>query len=315
MRISVLVPSYQRPDFLARCLASLAQQRRPADEIFVVVRPTDHGTQAMVETQRALFPAGQLHQIEVTEPGIVAAENRGLAAATGDIVALIDDDAEAPEDWLERIAAHYADPKVAAAGGPCVPVVDGVPRFQPTQAPCLEKTWYGSHIGNDETIPEGLRHVHFLRGCNLTFRRALVPSFDVRLKPYWRRFEDDALFPLHLRGLTIVYDPQAYVLHHSAPVREGQRHLDPVSIHGSHHNDVYVFLKHAPPWRCVAYLLFTFLVGDRHNHGLAGYLAKAVVKQCPRRAAQECWHALRGKVDGIRTWWQWRAEAANAKNT
>lgn len=38
MKLTVLVPSYRRPDDLARCLKALQQQARPADQVVVVVR-------------------------------------------------------------------------------------------------------------------------------------------------------------------------------------------------------------------------------------------------------------------------------------
>jgi glycosyltransferase involved in cell wall biosynthesis len=311
MIISVLVPSYQRPDFLEKCLASLARQRRPADEIVVITRDTDAATRTLVEESRALFPPSTvLRGIDVDEPGIVAAANRGMSVAKGDVFAFIDDDATAVEGWLELIEAHYADPQVAAVGGPCVSVTNGVPDMRPTRGRCLVKTWYGSHIGEAETIPEGVRRVQFLRGCNMSFRSALVSGFDVRLKPYWRRMEDDVLLPLYLRGLVVIYDPAIIAYHYTAPVREGQRNLDPTAIYGSHHNDTYVMLKHSPPLRRIVFLLFTFLLGDLHNLGIIGYLLKAIVKRRPARVSRECRYALRGKLDGIRSWREWRSGLA-----
>ena len=44
MRMSVLVPSYKRPQDLVRCLAGLARQKRAADQVVVVARRTDDET-------------------------------------------------------------------------------------------------------------------------------------------------------------------------------------------------------------------------------------------------------------------------------
>ena len=54
----------------------------------------------------------------VVEPGQVAALNRGIEAATGDVIAITDDDAAPRADWVARIAAAFeSDPKLGALGG------------------------------------------------------------------------------------------------------------------------------------------------------------------------------------------------------
>lgn len=308
LSISVIIATYRRAEFLEKCLAALARQERLPEEIVIVVRPDDHETAAALS---ALPPEqmARVRGVAVNEPGIVAAENRGLAAARGDIVALIDDDGMAREDWLRRLEEHYAVERVAAVGGPVVPFIAGRPQLVPMRGRCLQRTWFGAHIGNSEAIPPAVRRVHFLRGCNMSFRRALVPAFDARLLPYWRRFEDDALLPLHRRGFEILYDPEIQVYHHTAPIQEGaSRHLDATAVHGSHHNNTYVTLKHSSALQKVVFLIFTFVLGDRHNPGILGYLVKAILKRCPGRVARELPPALRGKAAGLASWRRWRAE-------
>ncbi len=165
MKITVLVATYKRPRFLEKCLAALDAQTRKPDEIVVVVRPEDTETLAVLSEREE---AG-IQLALVKEPGIVAAENRGLRQATSDVVCLIDDDAEALPGWLERIEAHYENERVGAVGGPSVPFVDGKPVHLLTSGKCLVKTWYGRHIGNSDRIPGEIRNVHVLRGCNMSF--------------------------------------------------------------------------------------------------------------------------------------------------
>src|SRR5262245_59918316 len=99
--ISVLVPTYRRPRDLARCLAVLRAQERLPDQVVIVTRDTDAETRASL-ADADLSP---LHPtvVEVARPGVVAAMNAGLAAATGAIVAITDDDAAPRPDWLRRI--------------------------------------------------------------------------------------------------------------------------------------------------------------------------------------------------------------------
>ena len=53
-RISVVIPHLNQPEFLARCLASLAAGTRPPDEVIVV----DNGSHELPETERGAPTAG-----------------------------------------------------------------------------------------------------------------------------------------------------------------------------------------------------------------------------------------------------------------
>src|SRR6266702_4317965 len=118
LTISVMVPTYRRPADLKRCLAALRAQVRPADEVLIVARPEDDATHRALETEMAESNPFELRVIETGLGGQVAALNRGLDAARGDIVAITDDDAAPRVDWLARIdKAFTADPELGALGG------------------------------------------------------------------------------------------------------------------------------------------------------------------------------------------------------
>ncbi|MBL8673924.1 MAG: glycosyltransferase family 2 protein, partial [Rhodospirillales bacterium] len=107
MDITVVVPTYKRPDDLRRCLAALKAQTLPAARVNVVRRDTDAATADLLA---GYDPAGLALRVHVVgEPGVVAALNVGLENAVGDIVAMTDDDAAPHPDWLERLAAAFAD--------------------------------------------------------------------------------------------------------------------------------------------------------------------------------------------------------------
>lgn len=308
MQISVLVASFKRPTLLSQCLTALSRQARLPDEVIVITRVGDLETAEMLSTFDNPFPnPATLKIVNVEKPGIVNAENRGLEAATGDIICLIDDDAVALTDWLKQIEFHYQNEMIGAVGGPTVPYVNGEPILEPTTEICHRKTWYGGHIGNSEKIPDSIKEVHVLRGCNMSFRRALAKRFDSHLKPYWRRFEDDMILSIFRQGYRVIYDPQIQVYHHTGPVKDVKtRDSDQETIYGSHHNNTYVMLKHSRlPQQCI-FLLFTFLLGDRTNPGLLGYLAKALVKRQFMKNFHELGWALQGKLAGLDTYRLWR---------
>ncbi|WP_157937576.1 glycosyltransferase family 2 protein, partial [Oceaniglobus roseus] len=111
LRVSVVVVSRGRPDALSRCLTGLAQLDHPAFEVIVVA--DEAGRRAA-----AAHPlAAQVKLLACGRPNISAARNIGIGAAAGDLVAFIDDDAVPEPSWLLHLAAPFADPDVAAAGG------------------------------------------------------------------------------------------------------------------------------------------------------------------------------------------------------
>lgn len=110
-RISVVIPHLNQPEFLARCLVSLAVGKRRPDEIFVV----DNGSRALPVAALAAYPGVTL--LQETTPGPGPARNRGIAAASGDVLAFIDADCLADVDWLAQAEAAMANSSATILGG------------------------------------------------------------------------------------------------------------------------------------------------------------------------------------------------------
>ncbi|TCK99924.1 glycosyl transferase family 2 [Shimia isoporae] len=109
--VSVVVVSKGRPRSLRRTLTAVSQQAYPEFEIIVVT--DDDGVDAV----GFLEFGHQIKLVSFDEDNISTARNQGIAAAAGEIVAFIDDDAVPETGWLWHLTAPFSEAEVAAAGG------------------------------------------------------------------------------------------------------------------------------------------------------------------------------------------------------
>ncbi len=299
MKLSVIVASYKRPDFLVKCIDSFSAQTRKPDEFIVVIRPEDTESEKVINERLS-----NVKKVYVREPGVVLAENAGLQAASGDIICFIDDDAIAESHWLERIEQRYQDKTIGAVGGPVIRMVNDQPIIKYCRH-WRKIFWFGLNVGDSESIPKNLQEVHALRGCNMSFRKELMKPFDTNLRGYWR-FEDDETMIVIEKGYKAVCDPDILVYHYAAPVQVEYRRssLDKTSIICAEHNNTYVFLKHRRLFHSIPFLLFTFLCGDIHNVGFFMLIAHFIHR--PRFAVFTNWlpWAFQGKWQGIQTYFR-----------
>ena len=113
-RASIVIPTHGRPDYLNVALASLMSQAvRAGAQVVVVSDGVDAATASVARRYGA-----ELVSL-VTPKGLNAARNAGVRAATGDLIAFIDDDVSVPPGWLEALFAGVAAaPDREVYGGP-----------------------------------------------------------------------------------------------------------------------------------------------------------------------------------------------------
>ncbi len=112
MLFSIVINSYNRAQSLQKTLYSLSQLRWSEFEIIVITGPSEDGSLAMLapwqdKIKHAICPFANLSR----------SRNQGLALASGEWVAFIDDDAMPEPDWLCRLAAHTDNKQLGAIGG------------------------------------------------------------------------------------------------------------------------------------------------------------------------------------------------------
>jgi GT2 family glycosyltransferase len=112
---SLVICTRDRPEELARCLASLSQQTLTPSEIIVVDNASRDD-----RTRKVALAAGTTY-IREDRPGLDFARNAGVRAASGDIVVYTDDDVCLHPRWLERMVAAFDTPDIAAVTGLVLP--------------------------------------------------------------------------------------------------------------------------------------------------------------------------------------------------
>ena len=216
--VSVVVCTRERPDDLRVCLQSL-QDLDPAPGEIVVVdnAPTSDATRRVVEAS-----PGVRYVVE-PRPGLSAARNAGLRAATGDLVAFTDDDVRVHQSWIIRLRAAFAEPDIEAVTGLVLPAELETPAqifFERHHAV------FGSQfraLDFDRGFFERMRHhaVPVWRlgaGANMAFRRRVferVGGFDERLGAGASGCSEDSeiWYRILASGGRCWYEPTAVVYH------------------------------------------------------------------------------------------------------
>jgi GT2 family glycosyltransferase len=195
---SVVVCTHNGGRTLGDCLEGLASLDYPSYEVIVV----DDGS---TDASREIAEAWGVRVISTENQGLSAARNTGFRAASGEIVAYIDDDARADPDWLRFIALDLISTEHMGVGGPnLAPADDG------RVADCVANAPGGPvHVLLSDRVAE------HIPGCNMAFwRDALqaIDGFDTRFRTAGD--DVDLCWRLQQRGQTIGFAPAAIVWHH-----------------------------------------------------------------------------------------------------
>ncbi|MCP5432742.1 MAG: glycosyltransferase [Alphaproteobacteria bacterium] len=221
---SVVICTRDRPEELARCLASLPRQSRPPREIIVVDNASRDG-----RTREAALAAGVTY-VREDRPGLDIARNAGARAATCDIVAYTDDDVVLHPRWLERLVAAFDAPEVMAVTGLVLPAELA------SEAQLQFETFWSFGQGYrrkdfDAALFSSYTRVPFPAwdvgaGASMAFRRALFAAiglFDERLDVGRAGCSGDSEFWYRAlaAGHTCRYEPSAVAFHYHRREMDG----------------------------------------------------------------------------------------------
>lgn len=212
-KISVIICAYteDRMDQLIEAIESIHRQTLPATEVIVVI---DYNPGLFARLRQFNRNIVLLENRE--KKGLSGARNTGIAAATGDMVGFLDDDAIAAPDWLERMTEQFSD-KVLGMGSAVHPIWESKkPAWFPEE---FYWTVGCTYIG----MPESAKPIRNPMGGAMCVRREIfteVGNFRyglgrlnslplgceetelcIRAKQHWPQFY-------------FMYEPRAMIYHH-----------------------------------------------------------------------------------------------------
>ena len=115
MLISVVIPTV-RSATLLDAVSSIARQTHPDWELIVVGQGDDPALQRALASSSAIDT--RVKTVLLSKRGVSLARNAGIEQSSGSVVAFMDDDCEAREDWLETLSAIFeSEPSVQLVGG------------------------------------------------------------------------------------------------------------------------------------------------------------------------------------------------------
>ena len=217
IKISAIICTYQRPDYLRHALKSLCDQSLPRDEYEIIV--VDNAEEAQAEQVVRELDDGRINLRYVTEPkvGLSRARNTGLKLATARYVAYMDDDARADAHWLEALVAAFEQvtPTPAAVGGRVWLDWHGE---KPAWVPERHLSLF-THVDHGDGA-HWLPNNEYLVGANIAFEREalnLVGGFDPNLGRQGAVLlsgEEAAIIAQFQKlGRGVYYEPKALVWH------------------------------------------------------------------------------------------------------
>ena len=215
---TVVICAYteERWDWLQEAVASVQSQSVAPHELIIVV---DHN---LTLQKRLLHQVTGAYTLENNgAKGLSGARNTGVLAATGEIVAFLDDDAVAHPDWLRRQLELYDDPAVYAVGGQIDPLWEnGRPAHFPHELDWIVGCSYRG-------LPRVAAQVRNVIGASMSFRRSVFEDaglFDERMgrtsSPRGCEETELCIRTAALRpGGRVVYEPASLAQHHVTAAR------------------------------------------------------------------------------------------------
>jgi glycosyltransferase involved in cell wall biosynthesis len=208
-KASVVIACPNSSWMLDECIEAL--RRQTWSDFEVIILPD--GEESLDEKLRGLdakvIPTGKVRPAEK--------RNAGIAAATGEVVAFIDDDAYPQPGWLEEALKYFSEPSIGGLGGPAV---------TPGNDAYLAKI--GGRVYENVFVSGTYRYRYRAGGvrrdiddcpsCNLFVRKSVLDKIGGYRTDFWPGEDTLLCKDIVDAGYRIVYDPWVTVYHHRRAV-------------------------------------------------------------------------------------------------
>jgi len=291
--VTVIVPVWNRRELLERLLCGLGAQTHAAAEVMVVDDGSQDGSADLADCMGARVIRMGVHG------GFAKAVNRGIRESRTPLVAIVNNDVELAPDWIEKLSAAL-DHDAWFATGRILQAADQNRIDATFDALCRGGTaWRVGHACLDgPPFREGreIRSAPFTAALFLASLFDKVGLLDERFESYL----EDVDFGLRcaLAGCAGRYVPDV-VAWHQGSATLGRWH--PETVRRTARNQVLLIAKHYP-----RHLLLRYAWPIAVAQGLWGLVALRHGRG---------WSWLRGKVEGLRRWREFRDTATKAGGT
>lgn len=209
--LSIVIPTFNQCELLDRCLTSVVRHAPARAEVIVVDDGSRDGTAMHVA---AKFPAVRLIRLPRNR-GFCAAANAGWKAARGEIVELLNNDAEVTEGWTKEPLRCFANPKLGAVA----PLVKRLPFRRLIDSAGDEYLSYGMArkrlegraFSEQQLVP---CEVFSASASSAFYRREAIERVGGFPERFGAYFDDvDLGFRLRLAGYHCLFVPSSVVYH------------------------------------------------------------------------------------------------------
>lgn len=228
-KICVAIPTYNRGRILLDTLNQVFSQDIAPDEI-VVVDQSDDNDQFVKDQLTELAHANRIILVDQLDPNLPKARNAAVNITSCEIIIFIDDDVEIPQDFVNSHLKNYIyDRSVVAVAGRVEQRLGWPPRKRP-------KNWIKTLDFKYFALNGLVRHEYIANfpGGNHSVKVKTIKKLGYYDPGYIKnalREESDMSLRIYLSGLKIVYDPNAWLYHISAPAG-GCRKISAIDVSG-----------------------------------------------------------------------------------
>lgn len=229
-KISIIIPTYNRPSALKNCVKSILEQTQKPFELIIV----DDGNLNELPHQKKCRDIGINYvYLRKDKPGLTESRNKGIELAKGAIIFFLDDDVMLFPNYIEKILSVYKNDRDNVIGG-----VGGVItnhkhlKFKDHLRRIFEIFFLISGFSEGIVLPSGfctnygdtglqikkIKAVDFLSGCGMSFRRKVFHEFVFtnRYRDYGLGEDKDFSYQVS-KKYKLFLNPEAKMLHLESP--------------------------------------------------------------------------------------------------